>query len=256
MMTDKPSSELSAPGCNFIQVCNQQSSILIDPWFQCNSNPQSSPITILYPWCSLWFHPQSSLIPICDLWYSLWPDPQSSPILDPWSRLEIACSPLNCETNASLNPINATLLLLLQGSMVDEEPSCFISRQCSPDMKRKILFVKLPPHPSVLYRSAACPFFLMGQRQRCKNFQLFTLRREAEYIKDQLCTNIFHRGQGAKIIWWSITHQPDLAFLLPSKSTMCGTFPKKISWTKRVHFRPKLKNSVKSETKFFCWGFL
>ena len=173
MMTDKPSSELSAPGCNFIQVWNQQSSILIDPWFQCNSNPQSSPIPILYPWCSLWFHPQSSLIPIRDLWYSLWPDPQSSPILDPWSRLEIACSPLNCETNASLNPINATLLLL-QGSMVDEEPSCFISRQCSPDMKRKILFVKLPPHPSVLYRSAACPFFLMGQRQRCKNFQLFT----------------------------------------------------------------------------------
>ena len=107
-------------------------------------------------------------------------------------------------------------------------------------MKRKILFVKLPPHPSVLYRSAACPFFLMGQRQRCKNFQLFTLRREAEYIKDQLCTNIFHRGQGAKIIWWSITHQPDLASLLPSKSTMCGTFPKIISWTKRVHFRPKL----------------
>ena len=87
MMTDKPSSELSAPGCNFIQVCNQQSSILIDPWFQCNSNPQSSPITILYPWCSLWFHPQSSLIPICDLWYSLWPDPQSSPILDPWSLI-------------------------------------------------------------------------------------------------------------------------------------------------------------------------
>ena len=121
----------------------------------------------------------------------------------------------------------------------------------------KILFVKWPSHPSVLYRSAACPFFLMGQRQRCKNFQLFTLRREAEYIKDQLCINIFHRGQGAKIIWWSITHQPDLASLLPSKSTMCGTFPKKISWTKRVHFRPKLKNSVKSEMRlsFFAEDF-